>query len=198
MKAAAPCVLVVTLVCAPLAAAQEAAAPAAPAAGFRAEFLRHLDDMEKKMVSLAEAVPQEKYGWRPGEGVRSVGEAYMHMVLGNYFLPRFAGIQPPAEVTREMEKTVTEKAQVVDWLKKSFAHVRQAISNTPDADLDKPTKLFGRDATVREVFFLVANHQHEHLGQSIAYARSNGVVPPWTAERQARQAQQPQQPRPQN
>lgn len=193
MKASAIRALVLVTLFTCLASAQQAAAPAPPASGFRAEFLHQLDDVENKLVSLAEAVPQQKYGWRPGDGVRSVSEVYMHVVWGNYSIPRFAGVQLPTGVSRDMEKTVTEKAQVVDWLKKSFAHVRQAMLNTPDADLDKPTKLFGRDATVREVFFTLANHHHEHLGQSIAYARMNGVVPPWTAARQA----QPQQSRPQ-
>ena len=210
MKAAVLRAFVLVVFVTGLAGAQQPApapAPAAPpASGFRAEFLRQLDDVENKIVSLAEAVPQEKYGWRPGEGVRSVSEVYMHIVGGNFFLLRFAGVQPPSSVLREtenvvvvarnMEKTVTDKAQVVDWLKKSFAHVRQAVINTPDSDLDKPVKLFGQDATVREVFFLVANHMHEHLGQSIAYARSNGVVPPWTAARQAQPQPPPQPPKP--
>jgi uncharacterized damage-inducible protein DinB len=162
------------------------AAPAAPASGFRAEFLRQLDDVEKKLLDLAQAVPQEKYTWRPAEGVRSVSEVYMHIAGGNFFLPRLVGAPPPAGMTREaardMEK-ITDKAKVVEMLKQSCEHVRQAALNTSDADLDKPVKLFGRDSTAREVFLLMATHMHEHLGQSIAYARMNGVVPPWSAGR---------------
>jgi len=158
------------------------AAPAPPASGFRAEFLRQLDDAEKKLVDLAQAMPEEKYTWRPAEGVRSVSEVYMHVAGANFFFPRIIGIQPPAGLSREMEK-ITDKAKVVETLKQSFEHARQAALNTADADLDKGVKLFGRDSTVREVLLLLATHMHEHLGQSIAYARMNGVVPPWSAGR---------------
>jgi uncharacterized damage-inducible protein DinB len=168
-------------------------APPPPTSGFRAEFLRQLDDVEKKMVALAEAVPQEKYSWRPAEGVRSVSEVYMHLAGANFMLPRFVGVEPPAGIDRSMEKTVTEKAKVVEQLKQSFDHVRQVALATADANLDHSTKLFGRDATIREAFLLMATHMHEHLGQAIAYARMNGVVPPWTAARQARQPERPPQ-----
>jgi len=154
----------------------------APKAGFRADFLRQLADVEKKITSLAEAMPQEKYSWRPGEGVRSVSEVYMHIAGANYFLPSFAGVKPPSG-GRDLEKTVTEKAEVVATLKKSFDHVRQAVLKMSDADLDKPAKLFGRETNIEEVYFLIANHMHEHLGQSIAYARVNGVAPPWSEKK---------------
>ncbi len=164
--------------------------PQQPASGFRAEFLRHWADLEKKFVSLAQAMPQEKYGWRPGEGVRSVSEVFVHVAGGNYFLIAPVGVKPPEGLSRDDEKKITDKSAVVEMLKKSFEHVRQAILKITDADLDKPVKFFGRDATVREVLFYLATHQPEHLGQSIAYARMNSVVPPWTAERQTQQQQQ--------
>lgn len=160
---------------------------AAPVSGFRGEFLRQLDDVEKKVVDLAQAVPQERYTWRPMEGVRSVSEVYMHLANANYLLPQFMGAKPPAGESRDTEKTVTEKADVVQFLKESFAHIRQVALNTSDSDLDKLATLFGRETTVRDVLFTAALHMHEHLGQSIAYARMNGVVPPWTAARQAKQ-----------
>jgi uncharacterized damage-inducible protein DinB len=168
-----------------------AAAPAAPAkpSTFRSEFLAQQDGVEKYILSLAEAVPAEKYGWRPGEGVRSVGEVYMHIAGGNSFLLTFAGAKAPAGEDPSAEKTVTDKAQIIDALKKSFAHLRQVLASTSDTDLDKPVKLFGRDSSVRGVFLVVATHEHEHLGQSIAYARMNGIVPPWTEERQKKAAE---------
>ncbi|MBA3442788.1 MAG: DinB family protein [Pyrinomonadaceae bacterium] len=158
-------------------------ATATPAAGFRAEFMRQLDDMEKKYVDLAQAVPQEKYAWRPGEGVRSMSEVFMHLAVANFFIPQFVGAKPPAGIDRNMERTVTDKTKVVEMLKQSFDHVRQAAMNTPETDLDKPATFFGRATTVRDVFFTMATHMHEHLGQSIAYARMNSIVPPWTAAR---------------
>jgi uncharacterized damage-inducible protein DinB len=173
---------------APAPAAMAAAASEAPKSGFRADILKSLDDLEKKSVSLAEAVPEEKYTWRPGEGVRSIGEVYMHMASGNYAYAGAAGNKAPADLdVRGFEKLTTDKAKTVATLKQSFVHVRQTVLQTSDADLDKAVKMFGRDSTIRNVLFIMQVHQSEHLGQSIAYARSVGVVPPWTEERQAAQ-----------
>ena len=155
-----------------------------PTSGFRAEFLRQLDGVSEKLVELAEAVPAEKYSWRPAEGVRSISEVYVHIASGNYFLMKFIGIDPPPEFTRDMEKTITEKAQVIDAMKKSLSHVRQSVLKTSDADLEKSVELFSQNTTYRDVFSTLAMHLHEHMGQSIAYARMNGVVPPWSARRQ--------------
>ena len=155
-------------------------ASAAPVSGFRADFLAQLDRVGKQIVDLAEAVPADKYGWRPAPGVRSISEVYMHIVGANSYLPTFIGVKAMEGVERGMEKSVTDKAQVVDLLKKSLAHARSAVLATPDADLDKKVKIFGQEASERAVIMIIGNHLHEHLGQSIAYARSNGVVPPWS------------------
>ena len=170
---------------------QTAKPVAAPATGLRAELLRQLEEAEKKLIALAEATPQEKYSWRPGEGVRSVSEVYMHVAGANYNIPQAAGVNPPAGLDRDLEK-ITDKAKVVDSLKRSFEHVRQALLNSSDADMNRATKLFGNETTVRDVFLLLVTHAHEHLGQSIAYARMNKIVPPWTAARQAEQQRQKQ------
>ena len=164
------------------------AAAASPAPSFRADFLKEMDNLEKKLVSLAEAMPQEKYSWRPMEGVRSVSEVYMHMAASNFNFPQFLGIKPPAGAVPEMEK-ITDKAKAVELLKLSLAHVRQAATNTPDAEWDKTVTYSGRNIVVREAFFRQALGMREHLGQSVAYARMNRVVPPWTAEREAQQQQ---------
>ena len=154
---------------------------AAPAAGFRAEVIAEVDSVGKKLVDLAGAVPAEKFGWRPAPGVRSVSEVYVHVAGGDYMLPSFMGVKIPEGVTRDMEKTVTEKAKVIDTLKKSLDHVKSAAANMSDADLDKKVKIFGgREVTERALLTLIVNHMHEHLGQSIAYARMNGVTPPWS------------------
>lgn len=182
MKRLAPIVVLAALVL-----ASSAAFAQAPDKGFRADFLMQQTGVEKEILGLAEATPADKYAWRPGEGVRSVSEVFMHLAGANYLLPSFAGVKVPDGISRDMEKTVTQKDAVIDALKKSFAHLRGAIAATSDADLDKPVKFFGIDSTVRGLYLVTANHEHEHLGQSIAYARMNGIVPPWTAERQARQ-----------
>jgi uncharacterized damage-inducible protein DinB len=174
----------VLLLCTPILAVARVKAPAqqngVPKSGFRAEFLVDLADVSKKIVELAEAMPASKYNWRPGPGVRSVSEVYMHIAGGNYFLATFAGAKPPSYDTQNLEK-ITDKARVIQELKKSFEYLRMVALQGTDADLDKSIKMFGNDTTHRGALMSALNHLHEHLGQSIAYARMNGVVPPWSA-----------------
>jgi uncharacterized damage-inducible protein DinB len=147
---------------------------------FRASFLAQLDDTEKKIVSLAEAMPQEKYSWRPEEGVRSISEVYVHIAGANYFFLRFLGAKAP-EPDPKMEKTVTDKAKVIETLKSSFELARNTVSGLSDADMLKEAKFFnGKMMSYEAILFFMANHMHEHLGQSIAYARTNHVTPPWS------------------
>jgi len=150
-----------------------------PATGFKAEFFADLDDVQKKITDLATAVPAEKYGWRPADGVRSVSEVYTHIAGANYFLATFLGVQPPATMPKDIEK-ITDKQKVLAELQKSFDRLRAVAKNMTQADLEKPVTMFGNATTQRGVYVTMLNHLHEHLGQSIAYARINGVVPPWS------------------
>lgn len=168
--------------------AQDKAATTAPAAGPRAEFLNEMAYYEQRYTRLAEAVPAEKYSWRPAEGVRSIGEVYAHIVAANYGIARALGTQPPAGFDpKAITAAATDKAKTVQALKDSFAHFRLAILALNDADSDKPMKLFGQQTTQRGAFIMITGHTGEHLGQSIAYARMNGIVPPWTEESQQQQ-----------
>ena len=178
-------------------AATPAAAPAAPAAsdaspsGFRADFLKEWNTLEKKFVGLAEAIPQEKYTWRPTPETRSVSETLLHVAGGNYLYLDGMGVPPPPGMDRKnYEKSTTDRAAIVEQLKQSFALARETVLKTSDADLAKPAKLYGQPSTVREVLFTLVTHTPEHLGQMIVYARECGVVPPWTAARQKQQEQQ--------
>jgi len=182
-----------------LCGAGRAAAQGSPApSGLRAEVIFWIEDAETKLIRLAEAIPQEKFTWRPAEGVRSVSEVFLHVSGGYYNLPRLIGTPPPEGFTPQgFEASTTEKAKIIEQLKASFAHAKQAVGKVADADLDKPIRMFGRDSTMRNALLLMATHGHEHLGQMIAYARVNGVVPPWTEERQRQQQQQPPAKRPQ-
>ena len=161
------------------ATAPAAKAPAAKPTSFREEFLRDLDEVQKKVLDLAAAVPAEKYAWRPADGVRSVSEVYMHIAGANYVLATFLGVQPPADMPKDIEK-ITDKKIVLAELQKSFDHLRGIAKTVNDAELEEPVKLFGSDTTKRGVFVTALNHMHEHLGQSVAYARMNGIVPPWS------------------
>ena len=162
-----------------LAAAQNSpkAAPAQRPQGFKAEFLSNLDDVQSKILRLAEAIPAEKYTWRPSPDVRSISEVFMHIAGSNYFLATFIGAEAP-QTNGDAEKRVTRKAEVIAELKKSFDHLRAAVNAS--GDLETPVKMFGTQTTHRGVLVTILSHLHEHLGQSVAYARMNGVVPPWS------------------
>ena len=161
---------------------------AAPTPGPRAEFLEEIAYYEQRFTRLAEAMPAEKYAWRPGEGVRSVGEVLMHVTGANYGIARAFGTQPPAGIDpRAMMALSGDKPKVIQALKESFTHFRQAILALNDADADKPQKMFNRQTTLRGSFIMISGHFGEHLGQSIAYARMNGIVPPWTEDFQKQQ-----------
>jgi len=147
--------------------------------GFRGEFLANFDDVQSKVMELAEAVPAKSYGWRPGKGVRSIGEVYMHVAGTNYYLSTFLGRTPPRDVPKDIEK-ITDKQRALVELKKSFDYIRDVVQSEKDADLDKPVNMYGKQTTRRGVLVTALTHLHEHLGQSIAYARMNGVVPPWS------------------
>jgi uncharacterized damage-inducible protein DinB len=165
-------------------------APATAATGPKAEFLEEIAYYEQRYVRLAESVPAEKYAWRPVEGVRSIGEVYTHIVAANYGVARSLGTPPAAGFDfQSITAMSADKAKTIAALKDSFAHFRQAIQALSDADADKPQKMFGRQTTLRGAFLLITGHFGEHLGQSIAYARMNSVVPPWTEEQQQQQKQ---------
>ena len=162
-------------------AAGQAAQAAAPTSGYRAEFLKEVNYFDGRFTQLAEAIPAEKYNWRPAEGVRSVAEVLLHVAAANQGLPNFAGIKPPAGFSGQgYEKSTTDKARILAELKKSFDHMRTTASAMREADAEKALKVFGMDMTGRSFSFFMARHLGEHLGQLIAYARVNGVVPPWS------------------
>lgn len=153
--------------------------------GIRADILGQIREAETKLVELAEATPAAKYGYRPGKGVRSTGEVFLHVAQGNFMLPKLAGTEPPAGMDlMTLDKMPATKEKTVALLKQSFEHARQALTNTADVDLEKTADFYGQQKTFRGLYLTMAVHTHEHLGQSIAYARMNGVVPPWTAREQ--------------
>jgi uncharacterized damage-inducible protein DinB len=158
---------------------------------FRMRAVIELKGVQQEIVSLAQAMPAEKYTWRPAEGVRSVSEVYLHIAGANFGLTAIAGAPPaPGFKFQGFEKSTTDKAKIIELLNQSFEYAESSISNMSDADLLKPLK-FQEFNSVGDIVFHIVAHAHEHLGQSIAYARINGVVPPWTAA-----AQKQGQPRP--
>jgi len=166
---------------APPAAEEPAAEESSSAAvAVREAALARLSALEGKYVGLAEAVPQDKYTWSPGEGVRSVSELFLHVASANYRLPNMIGTPPPEGMNfEEYEKSTTDQAEIVAALKASFPHSRKAYENVADGDLENAVKVFGRDSTNAGALITFNGHLSEYLGQGIAYARVNGVVPPW-------------------
>lgn len=144
---------------------------------------------ESKLVALAEAMPESTYDWRPGEGVRSVREVMLHVAAENYFLPAFAGVAPPEASgiksgdfpsVQAYEARKASRAETVQALRESFAHFRQAMQATNEAFLAQEMELFGTKMTGLDFWLATTTHLHEHLGQAIAYARTNQVTPPWS------------------
>ena len=159
------------------------AVPAALAAGngYVEEAQARLSSLEEKFVGLAAAMPAEKFTYRPGEGVRSMSETLLHVAGANYFVARAFGTAPPEGLDlRGLQASTTDKDEIASQLKMSFDHLRGAIANVGAGDADKAMKLFGSDTTTRGGLWMAMGHLSEHLGQAIAYARINGVVPPWS------------------
>lgn len=162
--------------------------------GYRSEVLAEVMIQQDKFVQLAQAIPAEKYTWRPASDVRSVAEVFLHVSAANYNLYKLVGTPPPAGIeVKSLEKSTTDKARVVATLQDSFAHARKAITSMSDSDLEKTLDWFGGKNTQRGILLFITRHAAEHLGQSIAYARVIGVVPPWTEEMQKQQKAQPKE-----
>jgi len=152
----------------------------------RKQFLTDLDSLQGRFLALANAFPADKYAWRPGPGVRSVGEVFMHVASEYYvYAPMAYGAArspviprgPDAFKTFESKST---KDDVMKHLKEGFAYAKQTISGLDPAAITGKQKLFGGDRTILETTFSMTDDLHEHLGQLIAYARMNGIVPPWS------------------
>jgi hypothetical protein len=176
---------------------QAAAKPAdttPPSYDLKPQALQDLQDMQTKFISLAQAVPADKYTWRPGPGVRSIAEVYLHVAGLNFGVAPDLGTMPaPTFQAKGYETSTTDKAQIIEQLQKSFDYTRAAIEKMSNADFAKAVKKYGPDASTGDLVYLIVADSHEHLGQSVAYARINGIVPPWTAAAAAKAKDQHQQ-----
>jgi uncharacterized damage-inducible protein DinB len=144
--------------------------------GYDGEW-RHVSS---QLIALAEATPEKKFAWRPAPGVRSTSEVYMHIALANFYLLSVTGPKMPADLKREMETTVTKKADVINYLKRSLDAVKEAhLAETPK-DLDRKVHIADREASVDGMYLRIIVHANEHMGQLVAYARMTGVAPPWS------------------
>lgn len=190
------CVLALTTAagCAQNAAPPPAATPAATpavAAGpdLMAALTKDVNDVEKKMIDLAGAMPEGTMNWRPMTGVRSVREVMLHIAGENYLIPGFMGMAPPATtgiVQSDMksvdayEKRDIKKDEAIKELEASFDNLKKAMATDSAPKLGDKIDFFGSQLTRQQAWLGTVTHLHEHLGQAIAYARSNKVVPPWS------------------
>lgn len=157
--------------------------------GLMADLLADVSEAEQKFMSLARAMPEASYAWAPAQGVRSVGGVFQHVAADNYLLPALLGVDPPAATGIKATSYATVQAyetrkigrdEVIKDLEVSFGFLKKAMAATPADKLGEKVQFFGQERTRQQVWVLTVTHLHEHLGQAIAYARSNNVVPPWS------------------
>ena len=158
----------------------------APEAVAAAEILDPLAELEKKVMALAKAVPEEKYDWHPAPGVRSFREVFLHIASGNDLLLELAEKSLTSEeLNARIEKqSKVSKVRVVEMLASSFEGVRKKVAPLAAGALGSDilfsgSTFSGSTTTRRGVYIRLDNHVSEHLGQLIAYARMAGIVPPW-------------------
>jgi len=144
--------------------------------GYDGEW-RHVSN---QLIALAESTPEKNFAWRPAPGVRSTSEVYMHIAQANFFLLGATGVKMPPEMQGDVEKTITSKAEVISWLKRSLEAVKEAHMAETPTHLALKVKIDGRDSTVDNMYLRIIIHDNEHMGQLVAYARMTGVVPPWS------------------
>jgi hypothetical protein len=153
-------------------------------AALRTAFIADLDTLKTKFVGLAQAFPQDKYTWRPMDGVRSVSEVLMLAAMEGYsFVPSSFGGKAAdlggADAAAKL-RTLTDKTQIIDHLNKGFAPAKQQLESIDPATLMAKRRVMGQEMAVSSIVLAIGGDLHEHLGQLIAYARTNHIVPPWS------------------
>ncbi len=152
------------------------------------EFLGQLDFIKGRLDQLADAMPESTYDWRPMEGVRSVGEVYLHAAAANYICVTVSGGTVPESVgfvmdfskMHDWDTQTTNKTEIINKMDESFGILKDRVAEFTEDDLNREVEVFGMKMSIRNFMITMIAHCHEHLGQSIAYARSNEVVPPWS------------------
>jgi len=156
----------------------------------KGQSLLDLETVQKKFVELANAIPQDKFNWRPTSDSRSFAEVFLHVAGERYGILRLMGAQTPGEFdAKTLEKSTTDKARIIDELNKSWDFTQKTIASMSNADFAKLLPKLGPEANAGDVVYILVADAHEHLGQSVAYARENGIVPPWTLASQKKAAE---------
>ena len=170
--------------------ADEPADHTAPSYDMKAQALLDLERVQKRFVDLANAVPADKLTWRPSADSRSFAEVLLHVAGERYGILSLMGAELPAGLDRKgFEKSTTDRARIVEELNKSWEFAQKTIQGMTNADFAKLLPKLGPQANAGDVVYILVADAHEHLGQSVAYARENGIVPPWTVEAQKKAAE---------
>jgi uncharacterized damage-inducible protein DinB len=171
-------------------APQQAKDTTPPSYDMKPQSLLDLDLVNKKILQLAETIPQDKYAWRPAPDARSFAEVFLHISGERYFILGLGGATPPAGFNgKDYEKSTTDKTKIIEELNKSWDYTKAQINSMSNADFAKLLPKLGPEANAGDVIYILVADQHEHLGQLVSYARENGVTPPWTVEAQKKAAE---------
>ena len=162
----------------------------APSYDMKGQSLADLQAVQKKFVDLANAIPADKLTWRPSADSRSFVEVFLHVAGERYGILGLMGTTAPSGFDgKTFEKSTTDRARIVDELNKSWEFTQKAINGMSNADFAKLLPKLGPQANAGDVIYILVADAHEHLGQVVAYARVNGIVPPWTIEAQKKAAE---------
>jgi uncharacterized damage-inducible protein DinB len=173
-----------------IATAQTPSDTSAPSYDMKAQALLDLERVQKKFVDLANAVPADKFSWRPSDDARSFAEVLLHVAGERYQILRMMGATPPADFNgKTFEKSTTDKTKIIAELERTAEFAKQTITGMNNSDFAKLLPKLGPQANAGDVVYILVADAHEHLGQAITYARVNGVVPPWTLEARKRAAE---------
>lgn len=165
-----------------------------PSYDMKPQSLLDLETVQKKFVSLANALPAGKMTWRPAADARSFAEVFLHVAGERYQILALMGAEPPAGFDpKTFEKSTTDKTKIIDELNKSWDFSKSAINGMTNADFAKLLPKLGPQANAGDVVYILVADAHEHLGQAVAYARVNGIVPPWTVDAQKKAAEKEKQ-----
>lgn len=182
--------LIPAAIAAPARGSDDATDHTAPSYDMKGQALVDLEAVQKKFVDLANALPADKLTWRPSPDSRSFAEVFLHVAGERYGILSLMGAEKPAGFDgKTFEKSTADRAQIVAELNKSWEFTQKTIKGMSNADFAKLLPKLGPQANAGDVIYILVADAHEHLGQSIAYARENGIVPPWTVETQKQAAE---------
>jgi uncharacterized damage-inducible protein DinB len=161
----------------------------APSYDMKAQSLLDLERVQKKFTDLANAIPSDKFSWRPSADSRSFAEVFLHVAGERYAILKLMEADVPAGFdAKTFEKSTTDKDRIVEELNKSWEFTKKTIEGMSNQDFAKLLPKLGPQANAGDVVYILVADAHEHLGQAVAYARVNGIVPPWTIEAQKQAA----------